>query len=111
MANLQLSDLDADRQLLDLPGTSLVIFTSIGCASCRYLRRWLPEQALPLDRLIWIDAGQSQGLVTRYEVFHLPALFVVREGHFFGELSAPLRTEAFIDALAEQLRGPAEELP
>ena len=84
MANLRLSDLDADRQLLDLPGASLVIFTSMGCASCRFLDQWLPKQALPVQRLIWIDAGESQGLVSRYEVFHLPALFLVRDGHFLA---------------------------
>lgn len=111
VANLQLSDLDADRQLLELAGTSLLIFSSIGCASCRHLRDWLPRQALPVDRLLWLDAGLSQGMVARYEVFHLPALFVVRDGHFFGELRAPTRADAFIEALAGQLLRSAEELP
>jgi len=37
VAELELTDFDADRHLLDLPGTSLLIFTSIGCASCRWL--------------------------------------------------------------------------
>lgn len=111
MANLRLSDLDADRQLLDLPGASLVIFTSMGCASCRFLEHWLPKQALPVQRLIWIDAGESQGLVSRYEVFHLPALFLVRDGHFFGEVRASLRSDSLVKALAVQWQQPAEELP
>ena len=111
MANLRLSDLDADRQLLDLPGASLVIFTSMGCASCRFLEQWLPKQSLPVQRLIWIDAGESQGLVSRYEVFHLPALFLVRDGHFFGEVRASLRGDSLVKALAVQWQQPAEELP
>jgi len=108
---LQLTDFDADRRLLDLPGTSLLIFTSTGCASCRWARRELPLQPLPVARLAWIDAADNAGLVARYEVFHLPALFVVRDGQFFGALQSRLRTDDLLDALAEALRRPADELP
>jgi hypothetical protein len=108
---LQLTVFDADRRLLDLPGTSLLIFTSTGCASCRWARRELPLQPLPVARLAWIDAADNAGLVARYEVFHLPAMFVVRDGQFFGALHSRLRTDELIDALAAALRRPADELP
>ncbi|MFZ6049439.1 thioredoxin family protein [Pseudomonas sp. CR3202] len=110
-AQAELTDLDADRRLLDLPGTSLVIFTSTGCASCRWARQHLPGAALPVERLCWIDAGNNGGLVQRYEVFHLPALFVVRNGHFHGALHASLRRDDLIQALDRALARPAEELP
>ena len=45
---LELTDLDADRCLLDLPGTSLVVFTSTGCASCRWARQALGGKGLLL---------------------------------------------------------------
>ncbi|MGF6691442.1 hypothetical protein M2318_001502 [Metapseudomonas resinovorans] len=108
---LELTDLDADHRLLDFPGTSLVIFTSPGCASCRWARQNLPGAALPVDRLCWIDAGNNGGLVQRYEVFHLPALFVVRNGQFHGALHSSLRREDLIHALGRALARPAEELP
>ncbi|WP_342245405.1 thioredoxin family protein [Pseudomonas sp. OTU5201] len=108
---LELTDLDADHRLLDLSGTSLVIFTSPGCASCRWARQNLPGAALPVDRLCWIDAGNNGGLVQRYEVFHLPALFVVRNGQFHGALHSSLRREDLIHALGLALAWPAEELP
>ncbi|KDE00109.1 hypothetical protein L535_2422, partial [Bordetella bronchiseptica SBL-F6116] len=38
----------------------------------------------------WIDAGENGGLVQRYEVFHLPALFVTRDGAYYGPVSAQL---------------------
>ena len=110
-AQLELTDLDADRRLLDLDGTSLLIFTSMGCASCRWARQTLPGMGLPVDRLCWIDAGHNAGLVTRYEVFHLPVLFVVRNGQFHGALRAPLNLNELITAIDRALRGPAEELP
>lgn len=111
MNELQLTDFDADRRLLDLAGTSLLIFTSIGCASCRWARRELPKLSLPIERLAWIDAADNAGLVQRYEVFHLPALFVVRDGRFHGALCSRLHASDLSDALGAALSRPAEELP
>lgn len=111
MTELELSDFDADHHLLDLPGTSLLIFTSIGCASCRWARRELAKLSLPVQRLAWVDAANNGGLVARYEVFHLPALFVVRDGQFYGALHSRLQTAELTLALNTALSRPAEELP
>ena len=107
----ELTDFDADQRLLAMSGVSLVIFTSVGCASCRYAREVLPAMALAIDRLCWIDAGDNGGLVERYQVFHLPALFVVRDGEFFGALHTRLTADALNAALAQALGRIAEELP
>lgn len=106
-----MSDFDADRSLLDLPGVSLVIFTSPGCASCRFARQVLPELELPVDRLCWIDAGDNGGLVQRYEVFHLPALFVIRDGEFHGALRSRLVLHELNEGLQQALKRIPEELP
>jgi len=110
-AQLELTDFDADHRLLELSGVSLLAFTSIGCASCRWARRELPGMALPIERLCWVDAGDNGGLVERYGVFHLPALFVIRDGQFFGALQARLERASLVSALDAALAGPAEELP
>ncbi len=111
MNQLELSDFDIDQQLLQLPGISLLIFTGAGCASCRYARQTLPTLQLEIDRLCWIDAQASGGAVTRYEVFHLPALFVVRDGQFHGALRTPLTRSGIERALAEALASQPDELP
>jgi hypothetical protein len=108
---LELSDFDVDQQLLRLPGTSLVIFTSAGCASCRYARQQLPSLGLAIERICWIDAAESGGAVARYEVFHLPALFAVRDGQFHGALRAPLTGNGLSQAIAEALQREPDELP
>lgn len=107
----ELTDFDADQRLLAMSGVSLVIFTSVGCSSCRWARQQLPTLALPVARLCWIDAADNGGLVQRYEVFHLPALFVVRDGQFFGALRSRLGTDELTAALALALEREAEELP
>ncbi|KAI2688739.1 thioredoxin family protein [Pseudomonas sp. TNT3] len=107
----ELTDFDADQRLLAMSGVSLVIFTSVGCASCRFARAQLPKLYLAVDRLCWIDAGNNGGLVERYQVFHLPSLFVVRDGEFFGALQSRLTTTELNDAVAQALTRTAEELP
>jgi hypothetical protein len=107
----ELTDFDADQRLLAMNGISLVIFTSVGCASCRFAREQLPTFDLAIDRLCWIDAGNNGGVVERYRVFHLPALFVVRDGEFFGALQSRLTRAALNEAVGQALSRQAEELP
>lgn len=107
----ELTDFDADQRLLASSGVSLVIFTSVGCASCRFAREQLPRLDLAIDRLCWIDAGDNGGLVERYQVFHFPALFVVRDGEFFGPVQSRLTGIGLNEALGQALNRIAEELP
>ena len=111
MVESQLTDFDADQRLLAMSGVSLVIFTSVGCASCRFAREQLPGLDLTVDRLCWIDAADNGGLVERYEVFHLPALFVVRDGEFFGAVQSRLTSTELNAAVGQALNRIAEELP
>ena len=92
--SLELTDLDADRQLLALEGVSLLVFTSEGCASCRWARRHLPRDG-PAHRAPVLGGRRPQwrpgGTLRR---LHLPALFMVRDGRFHGALNVPLHQEA-----------------
>ncbi|MGE1154262.1 thioredoxin [Pseudomonas kitaguniensis] len=106
-----LTDLDIDQQLLGLPGISLVVFTSAGCSSCRWARQQLPGWALPVDRVCWVDAGDNGGAVERYQIFHLPALFVVCEGQFFGQLHTRLGAADLSGAINHALTRTPEDLP
>jgi hypothetical protein len=108
---LQLTDFDVDQQLLALPGVSLLIFTSIGCSSCRWARHHLPELPLPIDRLCWIDAEENGGAVQRYGVFHLPTLFVIRDGEFYGTLRGTLSLDAIVTGLEQALVQAPDDLP
>ena len=109
--SLELTDLDADQRLLALAGDTLLVFTGEGCAACRWARTQLPGMGLPIERLAWVDAGRNGGLVERYEVFHLPALFLIRDGGFHGRVQAPLRAAALAEALGDAAARAPEELP
>lgn len=107
----QLNEGTADRFLLDAPGITLVVFYAPGCGNCRVARQRLPEFNLPVQRLAWIDAADNPGLAERYEVFHLPAMFVVRDGVFYGEVSARLEAADIGRQIALGLQSYPAELP
>ena len=111
VTEMELTDFDADQRLLTLPGTSLVVFTSAGCSACRMARKVLPDMTLPIEQLCWIDAGNNGGLVERYEIFHLPTLFVVHEGAFYGQLKSRLSEGELAHNIRLALMGEPEELP
>ncbi|MGS1005962.1 thioredoxin family protein [Achromobacter xylosoxidans] len=90
MEQIELNDSTADRYLLDAPGLSLLVFHSRTCGTCRVAREQLPQLELPVERVCWVDAGDNRGLVERYEVFHLPAMFVTRDGAYFGPVQSTL---------------------
>lgn len=90
MPPIALTDSTADRFLLDAPDLSLLVFYNRTCGTCRSAREQLPRLDLPVDRLCWIDAGDNGGLVQRYEVSHLPALFLVCNGAYYGPVNASL---------------------
>lgn len=109
--DLELTDFDLDQQLLRLEGVSLVVFTSAGCSSCRWARLQLPGMQLPVDRLCWVDCGTNGGAVERYQVFHLPALFVVRDGLLHAAIHSRLTEAELGESITRALQRIPEELP
>lgn len=111
MQEIQLNDSTTDHFLLKNSGKTLLIFTSRTCALCRQAQEKLPELALNIDRLAWVDAGENGGLVERYEVFHLPSMFLIQDGVFYGAISAQLAAWDINRQIALALDGYPAELP
>lgn len=94
-------------------GVSLVIFTSVGCASCRAWKEVLTDY-LNFDKEIMIyevDAHESMALANEYEIFHLPALFLFRNGEFHCELHCEANRERIQKAILQALDAPSQEAP
>jgi len=101
------------HRLASTRGPALVMFTSIGCGSCRVWKQLLgayhaqhPELAL-----FEVDAGHAQALAREFSVFHLPALFLYRDGHFHCALQSEARPEKLRAAILAALAAPAQEAP
>ncbi len=107
------SQFDLHQRMAETPGVAVLLLTAPACGSCRAMRAALLELARSRSdlRLFEADAGREAGIVQEFEVFHLPALFVWRDGEYHGALQAealPARLAAALDAL---LAAPPQEAP
>ena len=89
------------------------MFTSPDCGGCRHLRQVLHEVSRrePDWRVFEVDAQRDPALTNEFEVFHLPTVFLFKDGIFHRQLETEARTEAIISATRSALRQPAREAP
>ncbi|MDH4133437.1 MAG: thioredoxin family protein [Gammaproteobacteria bacterium] len=108
-----LDEFDFHHRLTTTPGPALVIFTGEGCASCRAWKQLLAAYRLRYSdlTLFEVDAGQAQALTREFEVFHLPALFLFRDGQFHGALATEARLDTLHAAIQANLAAPPQEAP
>jgi thioredoxin-like negative regulator of GroEL len=92
---------------------ALVIFASAGCSSCRTWQRLLAAYCTqhPDLALCEVDAGYAQALAREFNVFHLPALLLYRDGHFHSALQSETHPDKLRAAIEATLTTPAQEAP
>ncbi len=107
------SELGFWQRMADTPGEVILFFSSAGCRSCRVWRKLLVDFESTHDGVaVWeVDAGRDMGITQEFNVYHLPALFLFRDGQY----QRPIQVEARVHALDRWLRDhaqlPAEEMP
>ncbi|MDH5518472.1 MAG: thioredoxin family protein [Gammaproteobacteria bacterium] len=107
-----LTQFDFYAVIENTPGLSLVYFTAPSCSSCRHLSQLLTEMITPADLTIFnVDAVHEQALLAEYEVFHLPALFLFKQGQYHAEIHAEARSASILNAITVASQQAAEEAP
>jgi thioredoxin 1 len=99
------------RRLAATPGLALVLFGSSGCGACRVAEARLPAAVPSGATLFKVDVQRATALARAFAVFHLPDLFLYRDGHFHARLRCEISAPALAAALGEALALPAEEEP
>jgi thioredoxin 1 len=99
--------------LAGTPGTALVVFTGPDCGACRRVKGLLSELVAQGEHwtVYEVDAARDAGLAREFEVFHLPSLFLYRDGHYHAPLHAEALPAAIRSAVAVTLAQPAREAP
>lgn len=99
-------------RLAEVSGDSIVFFTRQGCASCRAWKRLLQDYARQQDIPVFeVDVEQNMALASEYELFHLPALFLFKDGEFHSELQSEARLPLFHQAVRQASLAPAQDAP
>ena len=108
-----LTQFDFYPEIENTKGLSLVYFSAHACSSCKHLTHVLADLAKeqPELSIFKVDAQQDQALIQEYEVFHLPAMFLFKEGQYHSELQCEARPNSILTCISSASQQPAEEAP
>lgn len=108
-----LTQFDFYAELDATAGLSLVYFSAHACSACKHLSQVLTQlaQNQPELTIFKVDAQQDQALIREYDVFHLPALFLFKEGQYHAELQCESRAESILNCINQASQQAAAEAP
>ena len=102
-------------------GIVLVFFTGPHCASCHHLKQLLNIESIQFKNhfaqqdtvfaAFEIKADKATALVNEFGVFHLPSMYLYKNGEFHCELQSEAIPIKLIEAIDLALSKPAEEEP
>ncbi len=116
-APVELDEFNFHQTILDSSGIVLVFFTGPHCASCHHLRDLFTRDGRIINdhfaefNVYEIKADKAAALVNEFNVFHLPTLFLYRDGQYHCELQTLAHPKKIIEAIEIALMKPAEEEP
>jgi thioredoxin 1 len=90
----------------------VVLFSAPHCGACRAWKRLLPDALSGLaNRLFEVDVGEATGVARYFGIFHLPTVYLYRDGRFHAELQCEARPDAIREAARRLLAAPAQDEP
>lgn len=108
-------------ELRESSGLVLVFFTGPHCASCHHLKNLLNTEYTSFTEYFSksnlqfaafeIKADKASALVNEFDVFHLPTMFLYKEGIFHCELHAEAISKKLIEAIEIALTKTPQEEP
>lgn len=103
---------DYFHRLAASPGVAVVLFTNPGCGACRVWAALLPRALGGIaESLFSVDVVEATGLARAFGLFHLPAVFLYRDGVFHARLDCPARPQTIRETATRLLAAPAEDEP
>jgi len=113
----ELNEFNYHQTISEMPGISLVFFSGPHCGSCHHLRDLLIAHYQEFVahfkqfHVFEVKADKAGALVNEFNVFHLPTIFLYKEGEFHCELQAIAQPKSIIKAIEYALKQPAQEEP
>ncbi|MDP2031571.1 MAG: thioredoxin family protein [Thiobacillus sp.] len=93
-------------------GVAVVLFSAPACGACQGWKRLLPTAlAGRVSALYEVDVSEATGVARYFGIFHLPTLYLYRDGQFHAELQCEARHEAIQQAMLSLLAAPAQNEP
>jgi thioredoxin-like negative regulator of GroEL len=93
-------------------GVAVVLFSAPHCGACRAWKRLLPDALSDLaPTLFEVDVSEATGVARYFGIFHLPTVYLYRDGRFHAELQCEARRDAIRQAVRTLLAASAQDEP
>lgn len=90
----------------------MVLFSAPGCGACQAWIRLLPDALSGLaDTLFEVDVSEATGVARYYNIFHLPTIYLYRDGEFHAELQCEARHDRIRQSALRVIAEPAQDEP
>ncbi|HET9463878.1 MAG TPA: thioredoxin family protein [Thiobacillus sp.] len=108
----RLAEGDFHACLAAAPGMAVVLFSAPHCGACRAWKGLLPEALSGLAHALFeVDVSEATGMARYFGIFHLPTVYLYRDGRFHAELQCEARQAAIRQAVQSLLAAPTQDEP
>jgi thioredoxin-like negative regulator of GroEL len=103
---------DFHRRMATTGGVAVVLFSAPRCGACRVWKQTLPVALGELANSFYeVDVSEATGVARHFDIFHLPTIYLYRDGRFHAELQCEARAEVMRDTTRGLLSAAAEDEP
>lgn len=100
------------RSLAASAGTAVVLFSAPHCSACRAWKQLLPRTLGGVATAFYeVDVSEATGVARYFDIFHLPTIYLYRNGRFHAELQCEARPERVRQAARHLLDAPPQDEP
>jgi len=108
----RLAEGEFHAHLAAVSGVAVVLFSVPHCGACRAWKQLLPQALADMaDTFYEVDVSEVTGVARSFGIFHLPTLYLYRDGQFHAELQCEAQREAIRQAVLGLLAAPAQDEP
>lgn len=99
--------------LAETQGLALVFYTGPDCGACHHLRNVFNEYLKQYDDLsvYEVDAVASSALINEFNIFHLPSMFLYKDGKYHCEFHSEAMPVKIRSAIEQAILLEAEDEP
>jgi len=108
----RLAEGDFHLRLAASSGMAVVLFSAPRCGACRAWKHLLPSALADQACVFYeVDVSEATGVARYYDIFHLPTVYLYRDGQFHAELQCEARPDSIRQATHQLLNTAAQDEP
>lgn len=108
----RLAEGDFHRRLAASSGVAVVLFSAPHCSACRAWKQLLPAALAEVaDAFFEVDVSEATGVARYFDIFHLPTIYLYRNGRFHAELQCEAKQTLMRQAVRDLLAAPPQDEP